>query len=172
MKPISPETISQVIKELAESETISVALQDLDRHQPDVLQYLLLTMEGHPTEAGMRATQLGWCVYRAFCLEAGGRLPQLTLEEIVEKARLNSGLIEASGSQSLETFMGIIQMEMANQPQLLHFVRHCAGDVLTNDHEANCRLIHQVVAVFLSVKSVVDAFDAATDEPFLMPDRN
>ncbi len=172
MKPISSATILRVIQELAECESIAVNMQDLDRHQPDVLAYLLLTMEGHPTEAGIRATQLGWCVYRAFSLESGGRLPQLALEDLIEKARLNKGLIEASGSQSLESFMGIMQLEMANQPQLLHFIRHCAGDVLTDDHEINCRLIHQVVAVFLSVKSVVDAFDSATDQPYLMPDRN
>ena len=32
---------------------------------------------------------MGWCVYRAFCLEAGGRLPQLALEEIVAAKELH-----------------------------------------------------------------------------------
>lgn len=164
MKPISQQHITDVISEAAQQTSLKSVLNELHTHQPDVMSFLMLTLKEQRVQAGMHACHLGWCVYRAFQRAWPRPLPKVLMDDLVKKGHLNNGLLQQRAT-SQQDFMAVMSLEMANQPVILDFVRQCVADILTGKLAEDRQLVHEAMAIFLAVKTVVDAFDAATDQP-------
>jgi hypothetical protein len=163
MKTIGESAIAEMCQEMTRSHSLSASMDYLEAHQPNVLRYLMMTFADGRIEAGMKACQLGWCVYRAFELESEGPVPRITVRELAAKADANQNLLLGTSSASLAEFLEVMSLEMAAQPVLMHFLRRMVAAGLGNDMERNRQLLPDLVAIFLAVKTVVDALDAATN---------
>lgn len=163
MKTIGESTIAEMCREMTRSHSLSAAMDYLEAHQPEVLHYLMMTFDDGRIEAGMKACQLGWCVYRAFELESEGPIPRITVRELAAKAEANQNLLLGTSTASLAEFLEVMSLEMAAQPVLMQFLRQMVATRLSNDLERNQQLIPELVTIFLAVKTVVDALDAATN---------
>ncbi|MCL4202744.1 MAG: hypothetical protein KJ000_09625 [Pirellulaceae bacterium] len=163
MKAIGESAIAEMCREMTCSRSLSAAMDYLEAHQPEVLHYLMMTFDDGRIEAGMKACQLGWCVYRAFELEGEGPIPRITVRELAAKADANQNLLRGTSSATLPEFLEVMSLEMAAQPLLMQFLRQMLAAGLSIDLERNRQLVPDLVAIFLAVKTVVDTLDAATN---------
>jgi hypothetical protein len=163
MKAITEATVAQMCREMVSRPSLSEAMDYLEAHQPNVLYFLMHTFANGRTEAGMKACQLGWCVYRAFELESEQPIPQVGIQQLADKAWANQQLLMSTKSASLEVFVEIMGLEMAGQPVVMQFVRQALATGLTDDRQRNRELVPELVAIFLAVKTVVDVLDAITN---------
>jgi len=163
MKPITETTVARMCREMTSRPSLSASMDYLEAHQPDVLHYLVASFLDARREAGMKACQLGWCVYRSFELEGGQPIRRISKQELIEKAQANQSLLAGTAGASLDEFLEVMSLEFAAQPVVMQLVREAVAEGLSNDLPQDRERLPELVAIFLAVKTVVDALDAATN---------
>jgi hypothetical protein len=163
MRAVSPASIKSALGSIKSADGVKVAFEYLDRVQPHVPNFSMLTLKEFDSKYGIQSLMLCYFIVQAFEAEYARDLPVCDQQTLGKYWQSNQELYKFGAKASLDLMMEVMEIESSHQPNLLLAVVHLLKpffESASHDKQA----ASAVVTTLFILKTVIDAVDSITND--------